>query len=84
MIGFSLCDYVGGPIDPLTPGFPCQIFGRDNTHLMLAQFCPKMYNVSDSGRGVTEAVWAVGFCLGSGLFVSLLDSWSDFFIIELK
>ena len=47
MIGFSLCDYVGGPIDPLTPGFPCQIFGRDNTHLMLAQFCPKMYNVSD-------------------------------------
>ena len=23
-----------------------------------------------AGRGVTEAVWAVGFCLGSGLFGS--------------
>ena len=36
-------------------------------------FLPAFYLIMwlmTSGRGVTEAVWAVGFCLGSGLFGS--------------
>ena len=48
----------------------CERIKAGTVKVLLSPVAYLMYARLSAGRGVTEAVWAVGFCLGSGLFGS--------------